>query len=42
MQFSIDAPMPQMKISGEDTSDMPERTKMSMVNDNLIRVKLKE
>jgi hypothetical protein len=42
MQFSIDAPMPQMNIPGEDTSDMPKRSKMSMVSDNLIRVKLKE
>lgn len=42
MQFSIDAPMPQMKIPGEDTSDMPKRSKMSMLSDNLIIVKLKE
>lgn len=42
MQFSIDAPMPKMKISGEDAPDMPERSKMSMISDNLIRVKLKE
>lgn len=42
MQFSIDAPMPQIKMSGEDTSDMPKRSKMSMTSDNLIRVKLKE
>ena len=42
MQFSIDAPMSQMKISGEDAPDMPERSKMSMISDNLIRVKLKE
>ena len=41
-QFSIDAPMPQMNIPGEDTSDMPKRSKMSMVSDNLIKVKLKE
>ena len=42
IQFSIDAPMPQMKISGEDAPDMPKRSKMSMTSDNLIRVKLKE
>ena len=42
MQFSIDAPMPQMKISGEDAPDMPKRSKMSMSSDNLITVKLKE
>jgi len=42
MQFSIDAPTPQMKISGEDTPDMPKRWKTSMTSDNLIRVKLKE
>ncbi|MDM8526344.1 hypothetical protein QUF80_23440 [Desulfococcaceae bacterium HSG8] len=42
MQLSIDAPMPQMKISGENTPDMPKRSKMSMMSDNLIRVKLKE
>ncbi len=42
MQFSIDAPMPQMKISGEDAPDMPKRSKMSMASDNLIRVELKE
>ncbi len=40
MQFSIDAPMPVMNIPGEDTSDMPKRSKMSMVSDNLIKVKL--
>jgi hypothetical protein len=42
MQFSIDAPTPQMNIPGEDTSDIPKRSKMSMVSDNLIKVKLKE
>jgi hypothetical protein len=42
MQFSIDAPMPEMKISGKDAPDMPRRAKMSMTSDNLIRVKLKE
>jgi hypothetical protein len=42
MQFSIDAPMPQMKVSGEDAPDMPKKSKMSMTSDNLIRVKLKE
>ena len=42
MQFSIDAPMPQMKISGENPPDIPKRSKMSMVSDNLIRVKLKD
>jgi hypothetical protein len=42
MQFSIDAPMPQMDIPGEDIPEMPERSKMSMVSDNLIRVKLEE
>ena len=42
MQISIDAPMPQMKISGEDAPDMAKRSKMSMVSDNLIGVKLKE
>jgi hypothetical protein len=42
MQFSIDAPMPQMNIPGEDTSDMPKRSKMSMGSDNLIKVKLKK
>jgi hypothetical protein len=42
MQLSIDAPMPQMTIPGDDLSDMPKRSKMSMVSDNLIKVKLKE
>jgi len=42
MQFSIDAPMPEMKMSGESAPDMPKTAKMSMVSDNLIRVKLKE
>ena len=42
MQFNIDAPMPQMRIPGEDAPDMPKRSKMSMTSDNLIRVKLKE
>ena len=42
MQFSIDAPTPRMKISGEDAADMPERSKVSMVSDNLIKVRLKE
>jgi hypothetical protein len=42
MQFSIDAPMPQMKMSGKDAPDMPKRAKMAMTSDNLIRVKLKE
>jgi len=42
MQFSIDAPMPRMKMPGGDAPDMPKRTKISMVGDNLIRVKLKE
>ena len=42
MQFSIDAPMPRMKISGQDAPDTPERQKMSMIGDNLISVKLKE
>jgi len=42
MQISIDAPMPQMKISGKDAPDMPERIKGSMTIDNPIRVKLKE
>jgi hypothetical protein len=42
MQFSIDAPMPEMKMSGENSLNMPKTAKMSMVSDNLIRVKLKE
>ena len=42
MQFSIDAPTPEMKMSGEDTPDMPKRSKVSMASDNFIRVKLKE
>ncbi len=42
IQFSIDAPMPQMKISGEEAPDMHKRLKMSMVSDNLIKVKLKK
>ncbi|MCK5708522.1 MAG: hypothetical protein KAI43_12810 [Candidatus Aureabacteria bacterium] len=42
MQFSVDAPMPKMNISGEKESNMPKRTKMSMISDNLIKVKLKE
>ena len=42
MQMNIDAPTPQMNIPGEDASKMPERAKMSMMSDNLIRVKLKE
>lgn len=42
MQFSIDAPMPEMKVSGKHTPDLPKRSKMSMVSDNLIKVKLKE
>ncbi len=42
MQFSIDAPMPKMKVSGRHAPDMPKRSKMSMVSDNLIKVKLKE
>lgn len=41
-QFSIDAPMPKMGISGEDSPDRPKRSKMSMKSDNLIRVKLNE
>lgn len=42
MQDSVDAPMPEMKVSGENSVDMPKRAKMSMVSDNLIRIKLKE
>jgi len=42
MPFSIDAPMPRMKMTEEDAPDVAERAKMSMVSDNLIRVKLKE
>jgi len=42
MQFTIDAPMPQMKMSGEDVPDMPKRSKAAMASDNLIRVVLKE
>jgi len=42
MQFSIDAPMPQMRVGGEKTPDMPKRAQMSMVSDNLIRVAIKE
>jgi hypothetical protein len=42
MQFSIDAPSPKMMIPGEKTTDVPERTKMSMISDNLIRVELME
>lgn len=41
-EFSVDAPAPQMKMPGEDIPEMPERVKMSMMGDNLIRVKLKE
>ncbi len=40
MSFSIDAPMPKMNVQGEKSSDAPERAKMSMANDNLIRVSL--
>ena len=42
MQFSINTEMPQVKISGDNVPDMPRRSKMSMMSDNLIRVKLKE
>ena len=42
MQFSIDAPMPQMRVPGEDRTDMPKRDMMSMTSDNLIRVELRE
>jgi hypothetical protein len=42
MQFSIDAPSPKMKIPGEKAPDKSERTKMSMISDNLIRVELLE
>jgi len=42
MQIRIDAPMPRMTIPGGDAPEMPKRTRMSMVNDNLIRVELKE
>jgi hypothetical protein len=40
MSFSIDAPMPKMNVPGEKAPDAPERVKMSMANDNLIRVSL--
>lgn len=40
MSFSIDAPMPKMNVQGEKAPDAPERAKMSMANDNLIRVSL--
>ena len=42
MQFSVDAPMPQMHMPGEDAPDIPKRMKISTVGDNLIKVKLKE
>jgi hypothetical protein len=42
MQFSIDAPMPRMQISGEEAPDMPKRSKIAMSNDNLIKVKLSQ
>ena len=42
LQFSVDAPMPQIKIQGEDTSGIPKRIEMSMAMDSLISVKLKE
>ncbi|MBI5843391.1 MAG: hypothetical protein HZB23_01830 [Deltaproteobacteria bacterium] len=41
-QFSIDAPMPQIDMPGENTSDLPKRAQMSMQSDNLVRVKLQE
>ena len=42
MQAFIDAPMPKMAIPGEAMPDLPERSKLSMVSDNLIRVQLQE
>lgn len=42
MQITVDAPLPKMSIPGEEVPDMPERSKMSMAGDNLIRVSLKE
>jgi len=43
MQFSIDAPMPRWsKTSETEAPEIPKRQKMSMINDNLIRVNLKE
>lgn len=42
MQFSIDAPMPEMKITGENSVALPKTAKMSMTSDNLIKVRLKE
>lgn len=42
MKFSIDAPMPEMESSEKDAPDMPKRAQMSMMSDNLIRVKLRE
>ena len=42
MQAVIDAPMPKMKIPGGAAPDLPERSKMSMRSDNLIRVRLQE
>lgn len=40
--FSIDAPIPQMKIEGENGGKLPKRTQMSMKSDNFIRVKSKK
>jgi hypothetical protein len=42
VQFSVDAPAPEIKVSGENMSDAPKRAKMSMASDSLIRVELKE
>lgn len=42
MQITVDAPLPKMSIPGEEVPDMPERSKIAMAGDNLIRVSLKE
>ena len=40
MQFGIDAPLPNLNMSGDQAQELPERAKMSMASDNLIRVSL--
>ena len=42
MQFSIDAPMPKMNVQDERPQHFPDKMKMSMKSDNLIRVLLQE
>lgn len=40
MQFSVDVPVPKVKLPGEDTSNMPKRTQMAMTMDTILRVSL--